>query len=992
MSLAAAPTAPQEVVPEPAPLLGSTHHVQFYDNYRYPADVIAAYLEEGLRRGGAAVFIGTADHIGPVQAVLTDHGVDVTSHVQGGRLVILDADVALASLHVDGALSAAAFEAVVGSRVRGLVERFGAVRACGEMVDVLCKRDRSASALELEGMWNALGHTVAFDLLCAYGLASFEDASTHGSFFHLCDQHMVVHLSGVDETSRAGRSPLIVELERRRIALRNEIERHAVVEAEQEQRLAAERFVANAARLSSSSLDYEETIERVAQLAIPAFADWCIVDLFTDDGEAFDRVGVGHHLPGGAEVSASLKRRYPLQASREEASRDVARCVRDAGDEALRALAPDDDHFPTIRAMGIRSFVVVPLLSRGRAIGWLTLAACEKNFGERDVWLAEQLALSSSAAIDNARLFAAEQRANERLRLLARAGDVLVQSLQLDETLRAVARLSVPAFADWCAIDLVEGSHIRRVATVHQDADMARASEEFARRHPPSVDDRAGIAAVVADARPRFIPRISPEAIRRAARDPDHLAFMEKAGVLSTIVLPLLVRDVCIGTISFSTAESGRIYDETDLHFAQELGRRADSAITNARLYHAAQEAAARAEEAARRAAEDRSRAEEANRIKDEFLATVSHELRTPLNAIAGWSTLLREKMNDPATVAKGLDVIRRNAQAQTKIVEDILDVSRIVTGKLKIDPRPVDMIAIIRDAMEVVRPSADARQVVLSLDTPSDAACLLVGDASRLQQVVWNLLSNGIKFTGAGGRVSVRVEQDGPSVSVTVSDTGRGIDPEFLPYVFERFRQADSSTTRKFGGLGLGLAIVRHIVELHGGRVSADSPGVGKGAVLQIVLPVRAVATPFPDEPPSQRGLDSLQLDRSTLEGARVLVVDDERDARELVEAVLADAGAVVRTASSAREALQALESFGPDVIVSDIGMPGQDGYAFIRQVRKRGSKAGAIPAVALTAYARSEDRIRALTCGYSTHVPKPVDPSELVAAVSSLCRVSRP
>jgi signal transduction histidine kinase/ActR/RegA family two-component response regulator len=762
-------------------------------------------------------------------------------------------------------------------------------------------------------------------------------------------------------------------------------------------RKASERFIAHASRLLASSLDYQETIQRVAQLAVPAFADWCLVDLLTDDGASFDRVGIAFHPSSDAATIASLKRRYPLRTN---ATEGVPRAIvdrqsrlrSDVTEEVLQEIACDDGHLHALRSLGMRSFVVAPLVARGRAIGALTLLACHKEFDERDLWLADQLATSAAVAIDNARLFEAERRSNERLRVLAAAGEALAQSLDLDETLQAVARLAIPTFADWCVIDLVEGCEIRRVATAHADDAKVLAAQDLARRRPARVGEGRGIGKVIADGMPRFHPRLEADIVCRAARDPEELAWMQATHSVSAIVVPMRSRDGCIGAISFATAESGRIYDEEDLRFAQELGRRAALAISTARLYRDAREAAQRAEDAARRAAEERRRAEEANLTKDEFLATVSHELRTPLNAITGWATLLAQKVSDPASVTKGIDVIRRNAQTQVRLVEDILDVSRIVTGKLRIDPRPVDLMTIVRDALEVVRPSSQAKQLTIEFDAPEDATCRLVADGPRLQQVVWNLLSNAIKFTNTAGRVIVRLEQDGTEVTVAVTDDGRGIDEDFLPHVFERFRQADSSTTRKVGGLGLGLAIVRHIIELHGGRVSVTSGGAGKGATFQFVIPVRAVVAPSADDERSRLRGEHESPETPDLTGFRVLVVDDEPDALELFETMLMHAGAVVATASSVREALAALDRFAPELVVSDIGMPGEDGYAFIQQLRQRpASKGGTVPAVAVTAYARAHDRIRALTSGYSSHVTKPVDPGELVAVIAGLRQVAQ-
>ncbi|GMU05245.1 hybrid sensor histidine kinase/response regulator [Corallococcus caeni] len=382
-----------------------------------------------------------------------------------------------------------------------------------------------------------------------------------------------------------------------------------------------------------------------------------------------------------------------------------------------------------------------------------------------------------------------------------------------------------------------------------------------------------------------------------------------------------------------------------------------------------------------------RKEAEEANQLKDEFLATVSHELRTPLTAILGWVQLLRTGHLPESRRERALETMERNARAQGQLIEDLLDVSRIVSGKLKLDVAPVDLSMVVRQAMESVRPAADARgiQVRATVDTSSS----VMGDTHRLQQVVWNLLSNAVKFTPRGGHVRLVVARRNSSVELTVEDSGQGIPEAFLPHVFERFRQADSGTTRKTGGLGLGLSIVRHIVEMHGGTVSAASEGEGRGATFTVRLPVSVTQPRDPAMPPSPRPPvpGRAPMPPPELGGVKVLVVDDEEDARELLRTLLEDCGAHVATAGSAAEGLQVLQVEHPDVLVSDIGMPGTDGYGFIKQVRALpDEKGGRTPAVAITAYARSEDRTRVLRAGFQSHVPKPVEPGELLAVLASL------
>ena len=383
-----------------------------------------------------------------------------------------------------------------------------------------------------------------------------------------------------------------------------------------------------------------------------------------------------------------------------------------------------------------------------------------------------------------------------------------------------------------------------------------------------------------------------------------------------------------------------------------------------------------------------RAEAERANRMKDEFLATISHELRTPLNAMLGWAQLLRRSPLE-GTVAQGVEIIERNARIQAQLVEDLLDMSRIISGKMRLNIRQVDLLAVIEAALEAVRPAAQAKEIRLqrALDPMTGP---VRGDAARLQQVIWNLLSNAIKFTPKGGWVSVQLERAGSSAAVHVKDSGQGISPDFLPHMFNRFSQADSSAARQHGGLGLGLSIVRHLVELHGGTVEAQSPGPGQGATFSVSLPVSAAGLP---EEPGPRLQPAQREPGRQLRGIRVLMVDDQPDARELVSRLLREAEAEVLTAASGGEALQSLERIRPDVLISDIGMPGMDGYEFMRRVRELADAPGHVPAVALTAFARDEDRRAALESGYQMHVPKPVEPEQLISVVAQLAgRATRP
>jgi PAS domain S-box-containing protein len=387
-----------------------------------------------------------------------------------------------------------------------------------------------------------------------------------------------------------------------------------------------------------------------------------------------------------------------------------------------------------------------------------------------------------------------------------------------------------------------------------------------------------------------------------------------------------------------------------------------------------------------------RTQAEAASRAKDEFLATVSHELRTPLTAILGWARLLTLGDLQGETGRRAIETIERNAKSQAQLIEDLLDMSRIISGKLGLKFEPVSLVHIIESALESVRPTVQAKSIEMTAKLDS-AAGVVIGDATRLQQVVWNLLSNAVKFTPAGGRVEVKLEHDDAHAQIIISDNGKGISPEFLPHLFERFQQADSKDTRQQGGLGLGLAIVQQLVEMHDGTVKAESPGEGQGATFIVRLPAAAIrqeTAVLREELETERRLAIDKLSR--LDGVKVLVVDDEASSRDVIAAVLGECGATVTAVSSAAEGLLELERMLPDVLISDIGMPDENGYELIRKVRMlRAEQGGNIPAIALTAYAKAEDRMRALAAGFQTHVPKPVEPAELALVVARLVERGR-
>jgi PAS domain S-box-containing protein len=582
-----------------------------------------------------------------------------------------------------------------------------------------------------------------------------------------------------------------------------------------------------------------------------------------------------------------------------------------------------------------------------------------------------------------------EKRARVQREFLARAGEALVASLDEGEVLSTVAHLAVPTLADCCAVDLVAppGSAPRQVAVAHRDPRKVDLARKLGECYPPDPAARAGVPAVIRTGKSELYPIVPLADLEREAKDDEQVRLIRALALESAMVVPLRARARTFGALTLVCAGSGRRYTRDDLSFAEDFARRAAMSIENA-LAHKEAEAGRLREQALR------SEAELANRSKDEFLATVSHELRTPLTAISGWVTLLRRR-GPPLEIDRGLIVIERNARLQTKLIDDVLDISRIISGKLVINVGPASLGAVVGAAVETVMPAAAGKGIRIETELPSDEITISA-DADRLQQVVWNLLTNAVKFTPKGGRVTVRFGRDGSDVWITIEDSGEGIRPALLPALFEPFRQADSSTTRQHGGLGLGLAIVKQIVLAHGGAVKAHSEGEGRGSTFTVRLPTRAVVPVISRTTrgaPAEASASAVVGEVPRLDDLCVLLVDDEQDALELVGEVLRDQGAEVHGATSARQALHDLGELHPDVLVSDIGMPEMDGMTLIQSVRARPAREGGeTPAIALTAFARPEDVERALSAGFQKHIAKPVEIPELVRAIAAMGRHGAP
>jgi signal transduction histidine kinase/DNA-binding response OmpR family regulator len=570
------------------------------------------------------------------------------------------------------------------------------------------------------------------------------------------------------------------------------------------------------------------------------------------------------------------------------------------------------------------------------------------------------------------------KRAEQALDFLSQASIALVSSLDSKAASASMARLAVPQIADYCGVYLLDGTNAERLV---EDAGTPSTRGErltpLAVSHPLFVNAPAVASSVLGSGSSELVSDVGEALAWATGSEALRLNALQEAGVASWLVVPLAIQGRPYGCVVLAITGSARRFDTVDLALAEELGRRTAIAIDNARLFEMSQR--------------ERARVEEANRIKDEFLATVSHELRTPLNAILGWVVMLRSYDMTEEKRGRALATIERAAKSQAQLIEDLLDISRIISGKLRLNVTPIQPFEVIESALETVRPSADAKEIRIQPVLDPNAGPVM-GDPERLQQVVWNLLSNAVKFTPKGGRIKVYLRRVGSDLHIVVADNGRGIAPEFLPYIFDRFRQADMSISRGAGGLGLGLAITRHLVELHGGAIEAASPGPGLGTTVTVKLPVASLrgatrsSSDHPSAPPASAVFSSL-ISPPELDGLRVLVVDDEPDARELIRSILEASKARVTSAGSVAEAFEALRRELPDVLVSDVGMAGETGYDLIRKVRSLpADKGGRMPAVALTAYARMEDRTRALLMGFDIHVPKPIEPSELLVVIAHL------
>ncbi|MEH2370057.1 PAS domain S-box protein [Nostoc sp.] len=730
---------------------------------------------------------------------------------------------------------------------------------------------------------------------------------------------------------------------------------------------ATQNFLVEASTLLAASLDYEITLENVANLAVPTLADLCIVDVFEEDWSS-KQIAIAIADPTKLNILDEIRRRYRPKTKAKQLVRQLRLGISvfypELSNSHLLQMSEDNEHLQLLQSLGIRSLMVIPVRSRGQLFGAISFFTAESGryYQQTDLALAEDIARRAATAIDNARLYQETQRSVNRTVLLQKITAAFSEALTPQQVADVVVNQGIAALeaTGGSVVLLTEGNTtLKVVQAIGYPQTLINTWTSFPLTAPNQ------IAETVRTGQPIFLENLAA----MIARYPDLADVVTVIANNAWASIPLIVEGKVIGALGLSFTPL-QIFNEEDRGFMLTLGQQCAQAIARAQLYEA--EKTARAE------------AETANRIKDEFLAVLSHELRTPLNPILGWAKLLRTRKFDEATKIRALETIERNAKLQTQLIGDLLDVSRILQGKVRLNLHAVDLKIAIASALETVRLAAEAKSIQIQIILSNDIGKVL-GDGDRLQQVMWNLLSNAVKFTPTDGLVEVRLEQVGLDAQIRVIDTGKGINPEFLPYVFDYFRQADAKTTRVFGGLGLGLAIVRHLVELHGGTVQAESLGEGQGATFTVKLPLLKNSELRVSS--SEASQSELSTEETLLAGVQILLVDDQADVREFFSFALEQYGATVTAVESADEALQTLVQSQPDILLSDIGMPLMDGYMLLGEVRKLPpEQGGQIPAIALTAYAGEINYNQAMAAGFQKHLPKPVDPADLAAAIVSL------
>jgi signal transduction histidine kinase/ActR/RegA family two-component response regulator len=735
--------------------------------------------------------------------------------------------------------------------------------------------------------------------------------------------------------------------------------------------------LAGAGRALAASLDDEATLSTLVHAVVPRLADLCVVRVVDDDGSV-RRLNAAYSSPDLAGVVAEMEAYYASWTTPDAygSSPSLGAVLRTGQpmlvtrvtDDWLRSVAHDGRHLTLLRRIGATSLMHVPVLVRAQAVGAITFIRISGGpYEVRHLALAEELCDRAAVALENARLFRDSERRRREAELLTDVARLLAETMD--------PRTAAQRIADGVKL-LLEDTASAAVYSLESPEDEAYAvaiSNQTGvaftwTRHLPA--GAGAVALAVAQRRTVVAPDVLmhpeihyPPAVRARLQASEYRAIM---------AIPLIAHHRVLGALAVG-GRTGRPFPPREIALLSGFADHAAVSFHNARLYQESERA--------------RGAAETANRTKDDFLAVLSHELRTPLTAILGWTRMLERGVLSEAKATEALRAIDRNTRLQARLINDLLDVSRIVTGKLEVERQPVELAAVVRDVVASARQDPHVRRILAEPTIDAEVG-LVIGDRVRLEQALLNLLSNAAKYTPSSGRVDVTLRRVDDDIEITVSDTGEGIDPVDLPLIFERFHQSDLSRTRRHGGLGLGLTIVRHVMELHGGSVHADSAGRGHGAVFTLRLPCAQTAR-AEGRAPRRASTVGPEAESQPLRDLRVLFVDDNEDARTFVRAALETAGARVQVAESAQHGLELFDSATFDIVLSDIGMPDIDGYDFMGRLRSRG-RGARVPAIALTAYAGSDDAHRVLAAGFQRHVAKPIDPEELVAAVRSVIEVS--
>ncbi|HEY9696265.1 MAG TPA: PAS domain-containing protein [Trichocoleus sp.] len=732
-----------------------------------------------------------------------------------------------------------------------------------------------------------------------------------------------------------------------------------------------QRFLAQASQtFVAASLDLQTILDMVTQLASELTNDVCVLNLAAEERQSLEHASFYHPDPEVRAFVEDLLERYPRRVNEGIGGR-----VMQTGEPLLMPVTSQEELSTAIKPeyrlylerFQIRSTLLVPLKVQGQTIGLLSFTrhAPAEPHTQDDLNLFQDLADRAAMAIANARLYQQAEQARQqaertadrtaRLQAVTAALSESLTPIQVAEVIAQQTSAVVNAASVLVALVTPQKDELEIIHSLGDGVDLAPEWQRF----PLST------ATPLTDAIRAGQPIWEETLEDRINRYPHLAKNYAQAKYPAWISLPLMLEGQAVGGVSVTFAQLPQL-EPDDRAFMLALAQQCAQAIVRAQLYEAEQRA--------------RSQAEAANRTKDEFLAMLSHELRTPMNPILGWSRLLQRGNLDANRTKIALETIERNAKLQVQLIEDLLDVSRILQGKLSLNPCPVSLASVIDAAISTVRLAADAKTIQIQTQIAANVGHVL-GDAARLQQVIWNLLSNAVKFTPEQGQIEIQLTTVGAQAQIQVKDTGKGISAEFLPFVFDTFRQADSSITRTFGGLGLGLAIAHHIVELHGGTIQVESAGEGQGATFTVKFPLLSTSTALVQEA-------TLANNTLTLQGIQILAVDDEIDNLELATFILEQAGASVVAAASAPEALRVLAQTKPDILLLDIGMPQIDGYDLLRQIRTLEAEQGdrQIPAIALTAYASEVDQQRAIVAGFQQHIPKPVEPDVLLQAILNL------